>query len=234
MEKTIVFLHGYLESSGIWESIVTDVKANCICLDLLGHGANEQDDFNSISDMSLDVLQELQERRVSNYSVVGHSMGGYVALDLMERDPCCEKIMLLNSNFWEDSAGKKKDRLRVVEAVKHNKNRFLQEVIPNLFAHPEDHEEEVGLLIREAAMMSVEAIGNASLAMRSRSDRTDLVRSRLKDVVVVQGEMDAVMPPEDMREKIPEGVSFELLPCGHMSWCELPMETAQLIQRYLA
>lgn len=233
MAKTIVFLHGYLESATIWQDLSKNLDARCICPDLLGHGDNKTDKFSTIRDMSEDVLEFLKEENIDSYAIVGHSMGGYVALDLMKRDKRCEKVMLLNSNFWEDSPEKKKDRLRVVEAVKHNKNRFVREVIPNLFASPQDHEELIEGLVVKAEAMTVEAIGNASLAMRSREDNSDFVKARAKDIVIVQGKSDNVMPVDVMLEKAPNGIALEILNCGHMSWCELPKETSDLIRDHL-
>lgn len=233
MKRTIVFLHGYLESSEIWKELVSDLDTDCVCPDLLGHGANKMHDFSSIEQMSYDVLHILDEHGVSEYNIVGHSMGGYVALDLLERDPRCKKIILLNSNFWEDSPEKKYDRLRVVEAVQHNKKRFIREVIPNLFANPAGFESIIQGLIEKAEGMSAEAIGNASLAMRARSDKTSLAKKRFKDITIVQGSLDNVMPMALMTSMVPEGIALEVLHCGHMSWCESKEETVQLIKKYL-
>lgn len=233
MKKTIVFLHGYLESSDIWEEIISELEVNCLCPDLLGHGANKSDQFCTVEEMSDGVFGMLNQRGISNYSVVGHSMGGYVALDLLEHDPRCQKVVLLNSNFWEDSPEKKQDRLRVVEAVKHNKNRFIREVIPNLFANPEEYESVIQGLVSKAEGMSAEAISNASLAMRARPDKTSLVLKKIKDVIIIQGAYDNVMPSSLMRSMAPKGIALEVLDCGHMSWCESKDKTVQLIKRYL-
>lgn len=222
-----------MESAEIWNDITDELNVNAICPDLLGHGNNRIDTFSSVSQMTDAILKVLDDLNAPEYNVVGHSMGGYVALDLFEKDARCQKVMLLNSNFWEDSAEKKQDRLRVVDAVRHNKNRFIKEVIPNLFADPNDFEEVIQGLVEKAKGMSAEAIGNASLAMRARHDKTELVRSHSHDIVVVQGASDTVMPIEIMRSMLPEDVVMEVLKSGHMSWCEAKDETIQLMRQYL-
>ena len=110
--KNVLFLHGYLESKEIWKELAERLNFSVITLDLLGHGANSQDDFSTISEMAQAVMSRLRGQNVLSYSVVGHSMGGYVALELFEKDENCQEVVLLNSNFWEDSDEKKRDRLR--------------------------------------------------------------------------------------------------------------------------
>lgn len=229
----IIFLHGYLESSDIWNQIVDAFEEQIFCIDLLGHGKNPIVEFKTIQDMGSDVLAKVKELDPTHYSIVGHSMGGYVALDILERDPRCQKVLLLNSNFWEDSVEKKRDRERVVEAVRHNKSRFIKEVIPNLFADATSYSEMVEKLIQQAEQMSESGISNASLAMRDREDKTDLVKARTSDVIIVQGLKDTVMPIETMKQNLPQGVAMEILNTGHMSWCEAPSETTELIRKYL-
>lgn len=105
--KDVVLLHGYLESKAIWKNIADGLEFNVITLDLLGHGMNKADNFGSITEMAFDVREKLKDLKIANYSVVGHSMGGYVALELFQKDSNCEEVVLLNSNFWEDSEEKK-------------------------------------------------------------------------------------------------------------------------------
>jgi pimeloyl-ACP methyl ester carboxylesterase len=231
--KNVLLLHGYLESKEIWSYLIEGLNFNVITLDLLGHGTNRSDDFDSISEMADDVRAKLKSKNIFYYSVVGHSMGGYVALDLFENDDNCEQLVLLNSNFWEDSDEKKEDRLRVIDAVKHNKHRFIKEVIPNLFANPNGYKEIIARLITVAGMMSEDAISNASLAMRNRSDKTFLIESSPDKIMVIQGSDDPVMPLEKMLSKLPQDVRLEQLFGGHMSWCESKDQVTSLLNAFL-
>jgi pimeloyl-ACP methyl ester carboxylesterase len=232
--KNVLLLHGYLESKEIWKDLAERLKFNAITLDLLGHGANPRDNFSTISEMAQDVVSKLRDQNIHSYGVVGHSMGGYVALELFEKDENCEEIVLLNSNFWEDSDDKRQDRLRVIEAVNHNKLRFVQEVIPNLFANPRDYKVRVDELIKTASQMTEEGIGNASLAMRNREDKTFLLESNPDKVFVIQGVDDPIMPLKTMQFKIPQKVRLEQLPGGHMSWCESQLQLVGLLNDFLA
>lgn len=231
--KNVLLLHGYLESQEIWKELAERLDFNVITLDLLGHGNSRSDDFSTIREMAIDVKNQLKVLNVSNYSVVGHSMGGYVALELFESDDNCDQVVLLNSNFWEDSEEKKEDRLRVIDAVHHNKLRFVKEVIPNLFADPNDYGALVNELIASASQMTEQGISNASIAMRNREDKAYLLESNPEKVLVIQGVDDPVMPLNTMLSKIPQNVSLKQLPGGHMSWCESRKHVTDLINQFL-
>lgn len=230
--KNVLLLHGYLESQEIWKELAERLDCNVITLDLLGHGTNPRDNFSTISEMAQDVVSKLRDENIRSYSVVGHSMGGYVALELFEKEENCEEVVLLNSNFWEDSDEKKQDRLRVIDAVNHNKLRFVKEVIPNLFANPTDYRGLIDELVKTAGQMTEKGIGNASLAMRNRKDKTFLLESNPDKVLVIQGVDDPVMPLKMMQSKIPQKVRLEQLPGGHMSWCESQLQLADLLNDF--
>lgn len=230
--KNVLLLHGYLESQEIWEELAERLDFNVFTLDLLGHGVNPRVNFSTISEMAQDAVSQLRNENIQSYSVVGHSMGGYVALELFEKDENCEEVVLLNSNFWEDSDEKKQDRMRVIDAVNHNKLRFVKEVIPNLFANPTNFQGLIDGLVKTASQMTEKGIGNASLAMRSRKDKTFLLESNPDKVLVIQGADDPVMPMKMMQSKIPQKVRLEQLPGGHMSWCEAQLQLADLLNDF--
>lgn len=110
--KTLVFLHGFLESSTMWSYLdLNELPAQRIFIDLPGHGKSELTDTSewpSIDFMTDEVMNVLTKLRIESYNVIGHSMGGYIGLLLKEKDNRCEKVILMNSNFWADSEKKEK------------------------------------------------------------------------------------------------------------------------------
>ncbi len=230
--KDVVLLHGYLESKAIWKNIADGLEFNVITLDLLGHGMNKADNFSSITEMAFDVREKLKDLKIANYSVVGHSMGGYVALELFQKDSNCEEVVLLNSNFWEDSEEKKQDRLRVLDAVAHNKHRFVKEVIPNLFSDPNEFHQVIKSLVSAANKMSENSIKNSAIAMRNRSDKTFLVKSNAEKFLVLQGVEDTLTTANEMRARIPENVRLETIAGGHMGWCESTTNITSLLNEF--
>jgi pimeloyl-ACP methyl ester carboxylesterase len=88
---------------------------------------------------------------IENCHLVGHSMGGYVALQLKKCAPQrIKKVVLLNSHPWEDSALKKSDRLRIAEIAYKAKSLFIQQAIPALFYDSDGFKLQINQLIQDA------------------------------------------------------------------------------------
>lgn len=232
--KTILFLHGFLESLTMWDYLsCQDFPFTSLLLDLPGHGSSVIEDVNSPSiDYFADTVKETIELlNIQIDGVVGHSMGGYVALSLKKNHFNSISIVLLNSNFWEDSTEKKKDRIRVAEIVLKNKALFLKEAIPNLFLKKNEFEIEINNLIEESIKMEAASISYASLAMREREDFSEFLKDRI-DVNVVQGEQDKIVAKEEMDLRINNlKLPYYILKgVGHMSHVEKNDEVKEIIK----
>jgi len=233
----VVFLHGFLESSSMWENLSFPKEIQCICIDLPGHGESVQfskEDF-SIVDIAEMIKKLLNEVGITNYALVGHSLGGYVGVELMKIDGNCQKMVFLNSNFWSDNAQKIIDRQRVAKIVLRNKTSFIYEAIPHLFLDPTKYKDAVVGLIKEAKNISAQTISNYSIAMSKRKDNSDFVRNNAKKVLVIQGEEDSVVSCEKMNKYFLQfGFNYKVLsPCGHMSHFEKKQEVEKKIFDFL-
>lgn len=218
----VVFLHGYLESMTMWKEL--DRKGyQSIDLDLHGHGQSLNISVpQTLHEMAVDVQRKIESLGIDKYSLVGHSMGGYIGLELLENDSKCQKLMLLNSNFWEDTAEKVKDRKRVAKIVETNASLFLYEAIPNLFLDPKKHDREVRVLIAEAMKLSPNEIGRAALAMSRRKNHRLTVAANAENIWIVQGEQDPIVPCQKMKELLSDlAINYhELRNVGHLAHIE--------------
>jgi len=201
----VVLLHGFLESSSMWDFLpLNDLKMKIIRIDLPGHGKSIHfsDTNPTINYFAFCVIEVLDELAVNEFHLIGHSMGGYVGLLLKEIDSRCKKIVLVNSNFWEDTEQKKKDRIRVAEIALKAKKIFIQEAIPNLFGKPENFQTEIFQLKNEAMEMLPESIAYASLAMRERNDFTGAIDSNPADYFIIHGILDRLVDADFLRKQL--------------------------------
>ncbi len=233
--QTIVFLHGFLESLSMWSYLdLEKIPGKHIFIDLPGHGISDLTDQNekpSLEFMANEVLKVLSNLSIDCYSVVGHSMGGYIGLIMKSQNKRCEKLVLLNSNFWEDSEQKKKDRIRIADIVFKAKRVFIQEAIPNLFAKPELFEEEIRNLKEEALQMPPESIAYASLAMRMRKDYSEEIQLNPTDYYFIHGNLDRLIETEYLRSKLDTNQNlFVLEEAGHMAHIEQPEKVLKILQ----
>ena len=233
--KTLVFLHGFLESSTMWSFLnLQALKARKVFIDLPGHGKSPLTDNSespSIDFMAKEVLKVLNFLEIDSYSVIGHSMGGYVSLKLKEMDSRCEKAVLVNSNFWEDTEQKKKDRIRLAEIAFKAKKLFIQEAIPNLFGKPENHAEEIDVLIEEALKMAPESIAYSALAMRERKDYTREVSENQTEYFIIHGKLDKLVDTDFLKSQLKSVENlFVIENAGHMAHIEQSEEVFGILK----
>jgi pimeloyl-ACP methyl ester carboxylesterase len=238
-EVTVVFIHGFLESKSMWNNFsFENFSFDSILVDLPGHGLspNEDEQEPSIDYFSSMLKELIEDLKLTKVSIVGHSMGGYVALNFKHAYPdICNKIILLNSNFWTDSELKKRDRLRVVDIVNKNKSIFINEAIPNLFVNKDLHEHEIQELIKEANGLDAVNISYASLAMRNRKDYKNLLEVYFNDIYILQGEKDSIVLKSEMKERLLSlNVKFDVIKgTGHMSHIEQKNIVEKLISNFI-
>ena len=226
--ETLVFLHGFLENHSMWNELVPNFIAegySCMTIDLPCHGKSRYTgDKCTMKAMALVVDQLLHALKIEVNTIIGHSMGGYVGLELIQLRSA--QLVLLHSNFWEDSPQKKIDRNRVIEIVKKNKSLFIQEAIPALFAPENKNKCKLAIhsLIKKAQNIPSKEIAAATAGMR---DRTFFdLRSKTKIISIIQGEHDPIISTQQIKKELAEHdwqiKLVELKNVGHMSIWEDP------------
>lgn len=85
--STVVFVHGLMGGSAQWKDQVVD-GIDVIALDLPGFGKNaDVDALKTIGEFAIWALGTLTARCVERFHLVGHSMGGMVAQEMVARAP---------------------------------------------------------------------------------------------------------------------------------------------------
>lgn len=215
----------------MWETIVPSFEGfQTITYDLFCHGQNPYvGSVCSMHEMAEDVIKFLQENKIENPTIIGHSMGGYVGLEILKRIQ--GKLILLHSNFWEDPEQKKHDRNRVIEIVRSNKNLFISEAIPGLF-DPKNQAKcssHIAQLIEKAKKMDSSQIEAATAGMRDRMDNTAMLGNA--EISIIHGENDPIIPTSVLNENLKKAASkperIDITNVGHMSIWE---DSASLIK----
>jgi pimeloyl-ACP methyl ester carboxylesterase len=238
--SAIVFLHGFLESNSMWDYLALEqLNFQKIVIELPGHGQSALKDDSeqpSLNFYAKEVQEILSFLKIENFSIVGHSLGAYVALILKEQNVCCQKVVLLNSNFWADNEQKKKDRVRVAEIAFKAKKVFINEAIPNLFGQVELFQNEIEVLKEEAMKIEPESIAYAALAMRQRKDYSEMIAENPTDYFIIHGDLDRLVTTEFLTEQtkpiFKEQLAnhlFIIKEAGHMAH----IETSEIVLRFL-
>ncbi|MFZ4670705.1 MAG: alpha/beta fold hydrolase [Flavobacterium sp.] len=236
----VLLLHGFLENKTMWKAFVPELakKHRVITLDLLGHGETECIGYVHVMEDQADMIYTLMlYLKIRKVVLVGHSMGGYVALAFAELYPEHVKgLLLLNSTSKADSEERKINRARAIVAVKQNYGAFVSMSIANLFS--EDNRErlskEIEKVKKEALKTPLQGIVAAIEGMKIRKDRQALLHFATYPIELVLGKKDGVLNYDENIEQI-EGTKVQLttFPDGHMSHIENEKELKQVLENFL-
>ncbi|MDR1876639.1 MAG: alpha/beta hydrolase [Flavobacteriaceae bacterium] len=240
--KAVIFLHGFLENSRMWRYFQNKLskKYRVITLDLPGHGRSSKktNEVNRMEYMADKVNKVLEHLKLEEVIIIGHSMGGYVALAFAgEYKYKVLGLGLFYSTTLPDDDAKKEQRLKVAEVVVRKPKEFFKLSIPNLFAQENlpKLQSEIKTAISWAKHASLTGISAALKGMRLRQDRTEVVRNLGKPVLVIIGEYDNSVKNSELEKNLEniENVSFHKLPTGHMGALEAPEENLRIIENWL-
>jgi pimeloyl-ACP methyl ester carboxylesterase len=236
----IVLLHGFLENQTMWDNLVPELikKHRVITIDLLGHGQTDSLGYiHSMEDQADIVHAVLNELRIRKAVLIGHSMGGYVALAFAELYPENMKgLVLLNSTSRADSSERKINRDRAIVAVKQNFSSFIRMSIANLFS--EDNRErmsnEIEKVKSEALKTPLQGIIAALEGMKTRKDREVILHFAPYPIMLILGKQDSVLNYEENKVQI-ENTQVKLItfPDGHMSHIENKKELLNTLLDFL-
>jgi len=223
----IVLLHGFLENSTMWDYFVADFskKNRIITIDLLGHGNTEPLGYIHSMEDNADVVHTvLSELKIRKAVLVGHSMGGYVALAFAELYADNVKgMVLLNSTSRADSDERKTNRDRAIKTVKQNYTNFVRLSIANLFSenNRERLAQEIESVKIEALKTPLQGIVASLEGMKIRKDREVILHFANYPILLILGKSDPVLNYDESIEQI-ENTDVKLLTFqdGHMSHIE--------------
>ena len=236
----VVLFHGFLENQSMWKAILPELskKNRIISIDLLGHGGTECLGYvHSMEDQADAVHHVLHELKIRKAVLIGHSMGGYVALAFAELYPDNVKgIVLVNSTARADSEERKKNRDRAIIAVKQNYSAFIRMSIANLFSETnrerlDAHIEAVKL---EALKTPLQGIVAALEGMKIRKDREVMLHFAPYPIHFILGRKDPVLHYEETLEQV-DGTQVQVTTFedGHMSPIENQKELVAVLIGFL-
>ncbi len=237
----VVFLHGFLENSMMWKETIPffSKQYRCISIDLLGHGDTECLGYiHTMEDMAQVVKAVLEDLEITKAMLVGHSMGGYVALALLDLfQDLVSGLTLLNSTSFPDSEERKRNRTRAIDIVKQNPNAYTSMAIANLFAEKNrlKFSKEIEAIKKEASKTSLQGIISALEGMKIRKDRTSILSSFKGPKIIFSGKEDPVLAhAQNVLEAEQYKTPLTSFDGGHMTYVENKEEFLLALQNFLS
>ncbi len=239
--QTVVLLHGFCGSHAYWKYVTEGLSPyyRVIAIDLRGHGqsAVSEDSF-TVDDMADDLKLLLDKLEVERATIIGHSLGGYIALSFAERyNNYIEGLGVIHSTSYPDSEEGKDGREKAIESIRKNGIKgFIDELSKKLFSpqNMETFKGEVEFIKTIGYSTKINGAIGALEAMKKRQDKTDMLQKYDKPLLLVAGQEDQIIPPEKTFVAEGEHVTQVLLKkSGHMGMLEEPQATIDILNKFL-
>lgn len=242
-ERTVVLLHGYLESLCVWEEFADILKRNMrvIALDIPGHGVSEVvGEVHSMEFVADVVADVLKQQEVERATIVGHSMGGYVAMALLERHPeLVEGIVMFHSTPYADSDEKKANREREIACIQAGKKDALAAISPaQAFANDnvKRFRGDIEGLAEQIFLTDDDGICALLRGMMARPDRNKVLAEARIPKLFFFGSKDNYIGKETAQRMIDENPDAQvawLENSGHMGFIEQEKESANILIEFI-
>jgi 3-oxoadipate enol-lactonase len=217
---------------------LTGAGFRAIAIDYPGFGPEEpalpaQLSISGIADRLAGLLHQLA---IDRATLVGLSMGGYVALAFAARFPeRLRALVLADTRAAADTEAALRGRAQALDTLStRGVDAYLEDSLPRLLA-PGAPPPAVAAA-RDLAVTRPEALLAGIAALRDRPDRQADARAIACPTLVVCGGADQVTPPAEMKElaaSIPHATYVELPGVGHLSNLEAPEAFSRAVVAFL-
>ena len=230
----LVLLHGFPLDHHLWDEIVPllDNTFDVITPDLRGFGESTIGDTQpSMDDYASDIAELLDQLKIAKAAIVGHSMGGYVALAFARLYP--ERVSglgLVSSQVLADAPERKEGRYKSAADVEAN---GIGSVVESMAPKFTSDERLQGYARTSMEQQPPSAYISALKAMAERLDSTPLLSSFDFPVVVIHGDSDSLIPVDRAREvksALPQAHLVEVPGAGHLPMMEAREKTAEALK----
>ena len=190
---------------------------------------------NSIIETAQDILAVAP----TEFALAGLSMGGYIAFEIIRREPKrVKKLALLDTNARADLPEQAANRRIAMNQAEQGAFRGVTDtLIPNLI-HPDRLNDKV--LVDTVKTMARDVGKDAYIrqqtAIIGRPDNRPLLPTITSETLVMVGREDALTPPkvaQEMADGIPDAELVIIEKCGHLSTLERPEEVTTHMRRWL-
>ncbi len=245
-EKVVVMLHGYGQSIELLEEFGGKLGKSfrVVAIDLPGSGLSTYGERESISMefMADTVSAALTKLGVESYSLIAHSMGGYVASVLVQSDSKrIERLIMFHSLPKGDSEGSRAKREREITLIEAGKKEMLVSLNPLkgfAKANARRCEDQIEEKIEQFMLTDDDALIATLRGMAEREDRTEAldIFSKERPLLFIFGGSDPYIPTEiwqEVIEKLPNAKVEILENSGHMGFVEEVERSVEIVANFI-
>ncbi len=239
----IVLLHGYLESSEIWNGFAEKLSSEfrVISVDLPGHGLSDvYGEVHGMEFMATGIKELIEYLGINKVFLTGHSLGGYVTMAFLEIYPDqLSGYCLFHSQPFSDPPAVIDKRKREIEIVKTGKkNLMYPDKVIKMFAA--SNLEKFAVALQRSKDIASRLPGEGIIAvlngMMERPSRLTFMEEGKIPCLWILGSMDSYIPCEliQTKVKLPSNARVVVLAnSGHMGFIEEEEKSLEVIKEFV-
>ncbi len=239
----LIFIHGFPFSKAMWERQLNALTQThwCIAYDVRGHGNSEPGDAQfSISQFADDLFFFMDELKIEKAIIAGLSMGGYIALHAIQKQPHrIAGLILCDTQCAADSdEAREKGKKAIAFIQKNGLSVYAEESLKNLFAPASliNKIDEISFIQNTILKTPAKNICLTLQALADRKETCSYLPQIKVPVCILVGSEDKVTTPEmarNMHALIQGSTLHSIEGAGHLSNLENPELFNEHIKAFL-
>ena len=239
----IVLLHGYLESSEVWNGFAEKLSSDfrVISVDLPGHGLSDvYGEVHGMEFMATGIKELIDYLDIKKVFLTGHSLGGYITMAFLELFPDqLTGYCLFHSQPFSDPPAVVDKRKREIEIVKMGKkNLMYPDNVIRMFAT--SNLEKFASALQQSKDIASRLPGEGIIAVLNgmivRPSRLSFMEEGKVPFLWILGSMDSYIPCEVIQSKVklPFNARVVVLTnSGHMGFIEEEERSLEIIKDFV-
>ncbi len=230
----IVFIHGFPLNHTTWLPVaeLLKEKAHGILPDVRGLGQSPVTGTETtIAEMAGDVVRLMDRLEVEKAVIAGHSMGGYVSMEIVHNHPdrvsgLCLVATRSGADTPEKAAGRILNRTQVLQ---NGTSTFIRDMSIRL-TDDLDLRQQLLTIMQKA---SPSGVAMALHALANRKDATPWLEALSIPIILVSGGRDTFSPPEvlyELSRRVKDGRYYSSPTGTHMVLMEEPGLVARALE----
>jgi len=227
-KNTILILHGWEHNSNTWVNLAQSLssKYKVVLLDLPGFGDSSTPTTTlGIPEYTQTVKGFIQKTGLKSFSLIGHSLGGKIAISLCSQPTVVKKLILISSSGIEQKSLLTKPKIAIFKALKpilQISPHSLQNYLFNKIASPDYREASPQMRPTFKKIISQNV---SSLAAKIHIP-----------TIIIWGDQDKELPvkyAKKLRQLIKNSIVRIVWKTGHSPHLENPQKLLTLLNEYL-
>lgn len=219
--KPVILIHGFLSGSSLWGEFKKKLASYHLVytIDLPAHGNNTKlGDWYELKDIAEEIILFCTTNNIEKPTLIGHSLGGYICMEMLLQNFKASSVILLNSSPFEDTLHKKQQRKKELILIQKGKGNMLKQVlIKQAVLDNPTHSKQ---LLRDCNKIANTTLEKYITALISRNSYTKIAHT-----------CTYIIGKNDPARFESENLQIHYVNTGHYSFLEAPQECFEIIKK---